>query len=310
MVKAVNDLSYQVREGETLGIVGESGSGKSVSSMAIMNLLPKPPAMIGQHSSVQFMGQELLKLSDREMRKFQGSDIAMIFQDPMTCLNPYRRVDHQLIEGLVFHKKVSRKEAIKKAERMLEYVNIPDAGKVLLRYPHELSGGMRQRVMIAMALIGDPKLIFADEPTTALDVTVQAQIMDLFKDIKQQFKAGIVMISHDLGLISTNCDHILVMYGGQMMEYGTPEDIFTSPKHPYTIALKESIPGLIASEDEPKYLPAIEGNPPNLLKLKPGCPFNDRCAFSQQDCQAANIPLQSLGAVHQVRCTKENLGAL
>ena len=233
--------------------------------------------------------------------------MSMIFQDPMTCLNPYRRIDHQMTEALLFHKKVSKAEALKKAQEMLEYVHIPEAATRLKSYPHELSGGMRQRVMIAMALTCDPKLIFADEPTTALDVTVQAQIMKLFKDIQKRFNTSIVLISHDLGVISTQCDEVLVMYGGQMMEQGKPQDIFEKAAHPYTQALRRSIPDLRPKDNESPELEAIKGQPPNLMKLPPGCPFGPRCSYKTDSCEAGKIPTRTLSAEHTVRCTNERI---
>ena len=302
VVKAVNNLSYTVMPGETMGIVGESGSGKSVSSMAVMGLLPMPPAVIGPQSSIKVLGKEITKLSTAEMRHFRGNVMSMIFQDPMTCLNPYRRVDTQMIEGLLFHKKISKREALKKSEEMLEYVHIPEAAARLKAYPHELSGGMRQRVMIAMALTCDPKLIFADEPTTALDVTVQAQIMKLFEDIKQRFGTSIVMISHNLGVISTQCRNILVMYGGQMMEYGSPEAIFEKASHPYTLALRRSIPDLHPQEQNRGKLETIEGQPPNLMKLPSGCPFSPRCRHRMDGCENPGIALRETTENHFVRC--------
>lgn len=307
VVNAVNDLSYKVMPGETMGIVGESGSGKSVSSMAVMGLLPMPPAVIGPKSSIKVLGKEITGLTPQELRHFRGNVMSMIFQDPMTCLNPYRRVDRQMIEGLVYHKKVSKKEALKKAQEMLEYVHIPEAASRLKAYPHELSGGMRQRVMIAMALTCDPKLIFADEPTTALDVTVQAQIMKLFEDIKRKFNTSIVLISHNLGVIATQCRNILVMYGGQMMEYGTPEHIFERTSHPYTIALRRSIPDLHPQGDKKAKLDAIDGQPPNLMKLPPGCPFSPRCKYRFDDCEKPEIQARPLSGGHLVRCLKEGV---
>ena len=307
VVKAVNDLSYKVMPGETLGIVGESGSEKSVSSMAVMGLLPTPPAVIGSHSSIKVLGKEITSLNPAELAHYRGNVMSMIFQDPMTCLNPFVRIDMQMTEALIYHKKVSKREALKKAQDMLEYVQIPEAAARLKAYPHELSGGMRQRVMIAMALTCDPKLIFADEPTTALDVTVQSQIMKLFEDIQKKFDTAIVLISHNLGVISTQCDNILVMYGGQMMEYGTPEDIFENASHPYTIALKQSIPDLRPAENESTRLSAIDGLPPNMMKLPKGCPFGPRCSYKKDSCEN-DIPLKEVGARHQLRCTREGAG--
>ena len=303
VVKAVNGLSYKVMPGQTLGIVGESGSGKSVSSMAVMDLLPKPPAIIKPGSSIKIMGKEVTGLSPQELRHYRGNVMSMIFQDPMTCLNPYRRIDKQMIEAQVYHQGATKAEAFKKAQEMLEYVHIPDALTRLKSYPHELSGGMRQRVMIAMALTCDPKLIFADEPTTALDVTVQAQIMKLFKEIQEKFKTAIVLISHDLGVISTQCDEIVVMYAGQVMERGTPEDIFENPKHPYTLALKRSIPELYPEENESKTLYTIPGLPPNLMKLGNGCPFAPRCESVIDSCTEGIIPNINVKENHEARCS-------
>ncbi|MBP9673567.1 MAG: ABC transporter ATP-binding protein [Bacteriovoracaceae bacterium] len=301
VVKAVNNLSYKIKPSQTLGIVGESGSGKSVSSMGIMDLLPKPPAVISPQSSVKLLGRELIGLNRRETRHMRGNIMSMIFQDPMTCLNPYRRIDHQMIEGLLYHQKISQKAALFKAQKMLEYVQIPEAERRLKNYPHELSGGMRQRVMIAMAMLTDPKLLFADEPTTALDVTVQAQIMQLFKNIRAEFQTAIVLISHNLGVIATQCENILVMYAGQMMEYGSPEKIFEKTAHPYTMALKKSIPDLYPKESETKILHTIKGNPPNLMQLESGCPFLKRCDFAKAEC-TGNIPVKQIGADHYSRC--------
>ena len=301
-VQAVRGVSYSLNKGEALGIVGESGSGKSVSSMAVMDLLPKPPARIASKSSIRILGKEIIGLSKKEMNYVRGNTVSMIFQDPMTCLNPYRRIDAQMIEGLVFHKGISKKEAIKKCADMLEYVHIPDPLKRISAYPHELSGGMRQRVMIAMALTCDPKLIFADEPTTALDVTVQAQIMKLFGSIQNNFDTSIVMISHDLGVIATQSDYILVMYAGQMMEFGTPEDVLERTSHPYTIALKRSIPKLNPEVGKKQELKAIKGNPPNLMKLAVGCPFAPRCEHATDQCLGRDIPIKKVGEGHFVRC--------
>lgn len=302
VVQAVNGLSYSLRRGETLGIVGESGSGKSVSSMAVMDLLPKPPSVISPESSIKISGREVIGLSKRETRAYRGNVVSMIFQDPMTCLNPYIRIDKQMIEGMIYHKGVSKKEALKKAQSMLEYVHVPDAMTRLKSYPHELSGGMRQRVMIAMALMNDPRLIFADEPTTALDVTVQAQIMKLLKQLQEKFETGIVMISHDLGVIATQSQKVLVMYAGQVMEYSAPDKLFESPQHPYTVALKKSIPDLHPKEGEADRLEAIDGLPPNLMQLGSGCPFAPRCKVAVEGCLAGQIPIKEVSKGHWVRC--------
>lgn len=302
IVRAVNQLNYQVNRGQTLGIVGESGSGKSVSAMAVMDLLPKPPAVIGEGSSIQFLGNELTKLPPKKIRQYRGNVMSMIFQDPMTCLNPYLRVDTQMIEAVIYHHKVSKQAALQKAREMLEYVHVPDAPHRLKAYPHELSGGMRQRVMIAMALTCDPQLIFADEPTTALDVTVQAQILKLFKEVQKGFETAIVLISHDLGVIATQCDQIIVMYAGQMMEEGTPAQIFEKTAHPYSQALKRSIPKLYPETTEEKELAAIGGSPPNLMHLGAGCPFADRCSHTKDICRQDPVPIKELGNGHRMRC--------
>ena len=299
IVRAVGGISYTVRKGQTLGIIGESGSGKSVSSMAVMGLIPMPPGEIADHSSINFMGRELSRLSTKELAPIRGQQISMIFQDPMTCLNPFLKIETQMIEALIHHKKVSKREALAKAQAMLEYVQVPDAGKRMKTYPHELSGGLRQRVMIAMALTCDPQMIFADEPTTALDVTVQAQILKLFREVKSSFDAGIVLISHDLGVVATECDHIIVMYAGRIVESGSPEEIFETPQHPYTQGLKASIPNIDGEKTE---LAVIKGLPPDLRKLPDGCAFAERCSVVTDKCRKGDIPLKKMANGHEVRC--------
>ena len=299
IVRAVGGISYTVRKGQTLGIIGESGSGKSVSSMAVMGLIPMPPGEIADYSSINFMGRELSRLSTKELAPIRGQQISMIFQDPMTCLNPFLKIETQMIEALIHHKKVSKREALAKAQAMLEYVQVPDAGKRMKTYPHELSGGLRQRVMIAMALTCDPQMIFADEPTTALDVTVQAQILKLFREVKSSFDAGIVLISHDLGVVATECDHIIVMYAGRIVESGSPEEIFETPQHPYTQGLKASIPNIDGEKTE---LAVIKGLPPDLRKLPDGCAFAERCPVVTDKCHKGDIPLKTIASGHEVRC--------
>ncbi|HDY7556813.1 TPA: ABC transporter ATP-binding protein [Vibrio vulnificus] len=271
IVTAVNDLNFSLNHGETLGIVGESGSGKSQTVFAIMGLLAKNGIISG---SAKFEGKEILNLPEKELNKVRAEQIAMIFQDPMTSLNPYMKVSDQLMEVLMLHKGMGKAEAFEESVRMLEAVKIPEARKRITMYPHEFSGGMRQRVMIAMALLCRPKLLIADEPTTALDVTVQAQIMDLLNELKQEFNTAIIMITHDLGVVAGSCDKVLVMYAGRTMEYGTVDEIFYNPSHPYAEGLLKAIPRL---DTEGEILPTIPGNPPNLLRLPPGCPYQERC---------------------------------
>lgn len=277
-VTAVNDLNFTLAQGETLGIVGESGSGKSQTAFALMGLLAGNGVVEGE---ARFNDQNILTLNDKAMNRIRSKDIAMIFQDPMTSLNPYMKVGKQLMEVLILHKGMSKAEAFEASVKMLDAVKMPEARKRMNMYPHEFSGGMRQRVMIAMALLCQPKLLIADEPTTALDVTVQAQILTLLNELKDDFNTSIIMITHDLGVVAGLCDKVLVMYAGQTMEYGTAEDVFYRPTHPYTQGLLNAIPRLDADDEK---LSTIPGNPPNLLQMPSGCPFQARCEFAKDRC--------------------------
>lgn len=271
-VTAVNDLNFSLRAGETLGIVGESGSGKSQTAFALMGLLASNGHIGG---TARFNGAEILNLPEKQLNKLRAEQIAMIFQDPMTSLNPYMRAGEQLMEVLQLHKGLKGAQAFEESVRMLDAVKMPEARKRMNMFPHEFSGGMRQRVMIAMALLCKPKLLIADEPTTALDVTVQAQIMTLLNELKREFNTAIIMITHDLGVVAGICDRVLVMYAGRTMEYGDARHVFYQPTHPYSIGLLNAVPRLNAPAGES--LVTIPGNPPNLLRLPAGCPFQPRC---------------------------------
>ena len=302
-VKAVRDVSFSVDEGKTIGIVGESGCGKSVTSHAIMGLLPRENSKI-EHGQITFNDRNITDLSEKEMNRLRGNEIAMIFQDPMTSLNPVLTIGTQIQESLFLHKKLTKQQARQRAIELLNLVGIPSAEMRLDDYPHQFSGGMRQRDMIAMALSCEPKLLIADEPTTALDVTVQAQILDLLKQLQRKMNTAIVLISHDLGVIANLCDDIAVMYAGQIVEYGSAEDIFYNAHHPYTKGLLKSLPRLTDKKGEP--LSVIEGQPPDLKQDINFCPFAMRCDKAMRIC-AAQIPaVTQIGNHHYVKCWLEH----
>jgi oligopeptide transport system ATP-binding protein len=303
LVRAVNGLSFKVYDGDIIGIVGESGSGKSQSMLAIMGLLAGNGKISG---SVKFMGQELVGISTAKLNKIRGDKMAMIFQDPMTSLNPYLKISSQMTEVLMLHKNMSYKDALAESIKMLDRVKIPDAKNRVHLYPHEFSGGMRQRVMIAMSLLTKPKLLIADEPTTALDVTVQAQILELLRDLRKEFGMTIIFITHDMGVVANLCDRVNVMYGGWLMETAEIQIIFKNPIHPYTQALLATIPSLDHDVDKLKTIP---GEPPNLLQLPTGCPFQERCSQVSAAC-TENIPLRRVENRHVVKCANSNGAAL
>jgi len=298
IVKAVDGVTFSVAPGETLGIVGESGSGKSVSSLTVMGLTdPKYADISGE---VLFRGVDLLKLPAEEMRNIRGAKISMIFQDPMTSLHPFYKVGDQIAEAIRQHQNVGKGEAFKQAVEMLGKVNIPRPEERAKQYPHEFSGGMRQRAMIAMALALNPDLLIADEPTTALDVTVQAQILDLIDRLKDEFNAAVIIITHDLGVVAEHCDDIQVMYAGKAAEYGNTDDIYYRPLHPYTWGLLRSIPRLDADEKEP--LHPIRGLPPSLINVPPGCAFHPRCPYVMDVCKTDVPPLLPVDGHHAAAC--------
>jgi oligopeptide transport system ATP-binding protein len=304
--RAVDGVSFQVDRGETLGIVGESGSGKSVTCYSILGLNPTPPARVESGAAV-FDGVDLLRCSPQQLRQIRGKRISMIFQDPMTSLNPYLRISEQLIEPLVIHEGASRAEALKRAVEMLELVGINDAAKRVHYYPHEFSGGMRQRVMIAMALITRPELLIADEPTTALDVTVQAQILELIKRMQRELNMAVILITHDLGVVSGVCDRVQVMYAGRIIETSDTRTVFYRAQHPYTRALQRSIPAL---QQKGRELYSIQGLPPDLSKPLPGCPFAPRCEYAAQKCYQTVPALLEVEAGHRHACLRAQLGEI
>jgi peptide/nickel transport system ATP-binding protein len=296
VIHAVNGVDLVVKEGETLGLVGETGAGKTTIARAILGILPKPQGKVTQ-GEIYFEGTELLSLSEKEMRKLRGNKIAMVFQDPMTALNPIERVGDQIAEAILLHNNISRGEAIKRAQQMLEMVGIP--GMRYVEYPHQFSGGMKQRVVIAMALACNPKLLLADEPTTALDVTIQAQVLRLINELKEKVKASVVLITHDLGVVANICQSVAVIYAGEIVEYGSAEHVFLNPSHPYTEGLFGSIPKLNSTESRLKPIPGLMPDPTNLPA---GCKFAERCKYAIEECRQQNPPAVEIEPGHQVKC--------
>ena len=299
VVRAVNGISFHVEEGETLGIVGESGCGKSVTVLSVMRLIPQPPGRIVA-GEVLFQEQDLLELPDNEMRQIRGNHIAMIFQDPMTSLNPVLTIGRQIGEALELHLHMKKDEARKRSAELLEMVGIPQAEDRLDDYPHQFSGGMRQRAMIAMGLACNPQLLIADEPTTALDVTIQAQIVELVKRLRDEVGMAIIWITHDLGVIAGLADRMMVMYAGFIVEEAMVKDLYADPRHPYTIGLLGSLPRLDEIRDEK--LTSIEGLPPDLIALPPGCPFEARCVYALEKCKTERPVLEPVGPRHRIAC--------
>lgn len=298
-VHAVNSVSFDLAPGELLGVVGESGSGKSVTMMSLIGLLPQPPAEI-REGAVMFEGHDILKMSPDELRNIRGSRIGFVFQDPMTSLNPTFSVGFQIMEPLRTHMGMTKKQAHQRAVELLELVGIPDAGPRLSDYPHQFSGGMRQRVMIAIALACDPKVLIADEPTTALDVTIQAQILELVRELRQKLGMAIIWITHDLGVIAGIADRVMVMYGGQIVEQAPVQELFSNPQHPYTRALLETLPSVSGARAE--RLRSIEGQPPALHGHPESCPFKDRCRHAMPVCGKKNPGVTTLNGDHDVAC--------
>ncbi|MGD9677562.1 MAG: ABC transporter ATP-binding protein [Vulcanibacillus sp.] len=297
-VKAIRGISFDVNKGEVVAIVGESGSGKSVTSQSIMQLIPTPPGTY-KNGEVIFEDVDLLKLTNKQMENVRGSSIGMIFQDPMTSLNPTMTIGRQITEGLIKHQKLDKNEAIERSIDMLRLVGIPNPELRIKQYPHEFSGGMRQRAMIAIALACNPKLLIADEPTTALDVTIQAQILELMKDLQDKLETSIILITHDLGVVANIAQRIIVMYAGKIIEVGTKDDIFYNPQHPYTWALLRSVPRL---DSKGSRLISIDGTPPDMLEPPSGCAFHPRCEYAMQVCKEHSPEEITLTSDHKVSC--------
>ena len=298
-VKAVDGVSFDLNEGETLGLVGESGCGKSVSALSILRLIPNPPGEIIK-GEILFEGQDLLKLSDEQMRKVRGNRIAMIFQEPMTSLNPALTIGRQVAEPMEIHRNMKLKEALEHSKQLLEKVQIADPSNRINDYPHQFSGGMRQRAMISMGLGCEPKLIIADEPTTALDVTIQAQLLELLKNLTRDFNMALIIITHNLGVVARYADRVNVMYAGRIVEKGTADDIYDDPRHPYTVGLMASVPQL--DRDVKLKLVPIRGQPPNLAMVPSGCAFHPRCDHAIERCREETPLLESVGGQHEKAC--------
>ena len=303
IVRAVDGVSFHVEAGETLGVVGESGSGKSVTFYSLLGLIPQPPGRI-ESGMAMFDGTDLLHCPPEALRRIRGKRISIIFQDPMTSLNPYLRIERQLVEPLLIHEKMSREQAARRAVEALDEVGVPDPARRIRSYPHEFSGGMRQRVMIAMALITRPELLIADEPTTALDVTVQAQILELIARLQKEHGTSVILISHDLGVVAGFCDRVQVMYAGRIVESAGVEDVYYRPRHPYNLALQKSIPALQQKGEE---LYTIPGLPPDLSRSVPGCPFVPRCEFAQDQCRQ-EVALRPVAEGHDSACLRVQKG--
>jgi oligopeptide transport system ATP-binding protein len=299
-VQAIRGVNFDIDRGESLAIVGESGSGKSVTVQTVMKLIPMPPGRI-KAGDILFQGENLVEKTEKEMQKIRGGKIGMIFQDPMTSLNPTMTVGKQIAEGIMAHQNLGKKEAMEKALEMLKLVHIPNPERRIKQYPHEFSGGMRQRVVIAIALACNPELLIADEPTTALDVTVQAQILDLLKELKNNLDTAVIMITHDLGVVADIAERVIVMYGGEIMEEASVHDIFYNPKHPYTWGLIKSIPRLDVDSKTEK-LSSIEGTPPDLFNPPKGCPFAPRCEYAMEICKEEKPKMYEVGSGHEVAC--------
>jgi oligopeptide transport system ATP-binding protein len=298
-VKVLRGINFHLNKGETLAIVGESGSGKSVTVQTIIKLIPMPPGRI-KEGKILYKGNNLIKYSEKQMQKIRGGDIGMIFQNPMGSLNPTMKIGKQIAESIILHQKTSKKTAMSKALELLKLVGIPNAEKRIKQYPHQFSGGMRQRVVIAIALACNPEILIADEPTTALDVTIQTQILDLMNELKVKLNTSIILITHDLGVVSEVAERVIVMYGGEIMEKATAKDIFFNPAHPYTWGLINSMPRIENSNKKP--LLSIEGTPPDLLKESVGCPFAPRCIYSMQICKTKKPPVYNIKNDHTCKC--------
>ncbi|MEX2238295.1 MAG: ABC transporter ATP-binding protein [Dehalococcoidia bacterium] len=299
VVKAVDGVTYDINEGETLGLVGESGCGKSVSALSLLRLIPNPPGKIVD-GQILFEGEDLLQMDDDEMRHVRGNRIAMIFQEPMTSLNPVLTIGRQLTEALELHLKMDRSASTARAVELLELVGIPEASRRITDYPHQFSGGMRQRVMIAMALSCNPKLLLADEPTTALDVTIQAQVLEILARLSKEFGTAVIIITHNLGVVARYADRVNVMYAGKVIETADANELYSNPRHPYTLGLLKSVPRLDQLRKDK--LDPIEGVPPDMVNLPPGCPFFPRCAFRSDKCREEYPPMVEVGAGHTAAC--------